>query len=215
MTAPLTGTHVAVSGCDGAGKSRLVAALADAFRIEGRTVRTLSALKPRTASPMEWLRELTQLSAPPPPVVESWIGGFFTLVLLHNDASTVASALAAGEWVVSDRWSLDHEANQYALGVDLEHWTPLLRTARKPDVHLLLDVPVAVAQQRIAARGGSGIGTGAEFLAECSERMRTLADDPAHAPVVVLDASRPAAQVLADALAAVRRATDPRVRSVR
>jgi dTMP kinase len=187
------GRLVAVSGVDGSGKSTLLAGLAAVLREQGIAVTQVAALKPQEPVPLGWLDELPAVRAQ----AELWITGYFALAFRHNLATVVEPALDRGDWVLADRWGLDHVANQIALGSDPGPWRPALDTARRPDAHFLVDVPAAVAAARIAHRGADpGIGSGTAFLGRCTALMREVATDPAFAPVMVLDGTRPTADVL-------------------
>jgi dTMP kinase len=198
----MNGHLVAVSGVDGSGKSTLLRGLAAALSDRGHVVTSLAALKPAAPVPLTWLSEIT---SPVPALrdqAELWTAGYFALVFQHNLACRVEPALARGEWVLADRWSLDHLANQTALDVDVTPWLPSLHTARRPDAHFLIDVPPETAGERIARRGGpAGVGTGKRFLGRCADLMLSAAASPGFAPVRVLDGTLPEPAVLAAALA--------------
>jgi dTMP kinase len=180
------GRLIAVSGVDGSGKSTLVSGLVGRLAGRGLTVHSLPALKPRDRSPVGWALRIPQPGDAD--ARERWIAGYFTLVLASNAAEVVAPALERGEWVVADRWALDHVANQRSFGLDLQEWTSWLKALPQPDVHLLVDVPPETAARRIAARGKDpGAGHGHDFLARCRGHMRHLAEDGAWGPVTLLD----------------------------
>src|SRR3984957_18474074 len=69
-------------------------------------------------------------------------------------ALVVAPALAAGEWVVSDRFSGSTLAYQgYGRGLDVDGLLPVVAWAADglvPDLSVLVDVPVPVARARLA-----------------------------------------------------------------
>jgi dTMP kinase len=69
-------------------------------------------------------------------------------------ALIVAPALAAGEWVVSDRFSGSTLAYQgYGRGLEVEELQGMVAWATAglvPDLSVLIDVPVEVAQARLA-----------------------------------------------------------------
>ncbi|SEG94240.1 dTMP kinase [Actinacidiphila yanglinensis] len=196
------GGLIAVSGIDGSGKSTLVSGLVRRLAGRGRTVRSVAALKPRDRSPVDWASRIPQPGDAQ--ARERWIAGYFTLVLASNAAEVVAPALDRGEWVVADRWALDHVANQRSFGLGLEEWMTWLKALPQPDVHLLVDVPPKTAARRIAARGKDpGVGHGRDFLSRCRGHMRQLAEEGAFGPVTVLDGSVNEAALLDLADAAV------------
>jgi len=73
-------------------------------------------------------------------------------------AQVIQPALAAGEWVVTDRFSASTIAYQgYGRGLDLETLRRLVSWAAAgvvADLSVLVDVPVAVAATRLAAAAG-------------------------------------------------------------
>lgn len=203
------GGLIAVSGIDGSGKSTLVSALAQSLRSGGAAVETVAALKSSRSSPLSWTQEI-DVPQPARPPVESWLAGYFALVLLENVSTVIVPAMSAGTWIIADRWSLDHHANQVALGIDMTPWLPLLRSVPTPNLHLFLDLPADAAQQRIDQRGDHGIGTGHQFLNRCRETMRSLANSADYSPVVVIDATLSPSELLDRALDAVHAVTSGR-----
>ncbi|MDQ2907941.1 MAG: dTMP kinase [Candidatus Eremiobacteraeota bacterium] len=71
----------------------------------------------------------------------------------------IEPALAAGTWILSDRFSAATLAYQgYGRGIDLPTLQALAIVAtagRRPDLTLLLDVPLTVSRERVAARARS------------------------------------------------------------
>jgi dTMP kinase len=128
--------------------------------------------------------------------------------------------LAAGRWVLCDRFTDATYAYQGAgrgLGDDpIRHLELLVQAARRPDLTLLLDVPVAVGLQRARRRNaGTGIGRADEDRfelqrAEFFERVRAAylaraAAEPRRMPVI--DAGRSADEVTAQIVAVLRART--------
>jgi len=210
MQGAATGGLIAVSGIDGSGKSTLVAALAQSLESSGAAVETVAALKSSRFSPLSWAQEI-DVPRPAQASVESWLAGYFALVLLHNVSTVIVPAISAGTWIIADRWNLDHHANQVALGIDMAPWLPLLRSVPTPNLHLFLDLPADVAQQRIDQRGDHGIGAGHQFLSRCRETMRSLANSADYSPVVAIDAALPPSPLLDRALNAVGAVTSGRI----
>jgi dTMP kinase len=108
-------------------------------------------------------------------------------------AITIEPALAAGEWVVSDRFYDSTVAYQgYGQGADRAFIAEQIRLlAADPDLTLVLDVPPDVALQRMRRRGGDPDRyerLGAAFHARVRQGFREIA---ATAPgrCVLLDAS--------------------------
>ena len=122
----------------------------------------------------------------------------------------VAPALAAGRWVLADRFTDASYAYQGAgRGLDPGWIAELERrvVGVRPDLTLWLDLPVETGLQRARQRGGEADRIESERV-EFFERVREgyarlAAADPAR--VVRVDASQPAEQVAADAVRAIRR----------
>jgi dTMP kinase len=103
----------------------------------------------------------------------------------------VAPALEAGEWVVSDRFSGSTLAYQgYGRGLDVAGLSELVSWATAglvPDLSVLIDVPVEVAQARLASSAPDRLERlGPDFAQRVRDGFLALAGaDPDH--WVVLD----------------------------
>jgi dTMP kinase len=125
----------------------------------------------------------------------------------HVD-EVIEPALRGGSFVLCDRFADATLAYQgYGRGVELDTLRSLARIATRglePDLTLLVDVSVALSQQRVAARTGAG-GAGADRMerehAEFHERVRRgyvrLAQ--AEPRFVTIDGAQPQEAVLAAA----------------
>jgi len=124
-------------------------------------------------------------------------------------AREIEPALASGADVVSDRYLMSSLAYQ-AEEAERDWVAGLAREVRRPDLTLLLDVPVAVAAGRRRAAGRAVERYDADPVQErvASHYRHLAAADPAG--VVVVDGARPIADVTAalagavDALLAAR-----------
>ena len=145
------GRFITLEGGEGAGKSTQARMLADALTERGLSVR--QTREPGGAPGAEVLRELL-LSGP----IE-WSAPAETL--LHFTAraehveTTIRPALAAGTWVVCDRFYDSTMAYQgYGQGADRDTIATLMQMlGLVPDVTLVLDVSDAVAVERQLKRG--------------------------------------------------------------
>ena len=123
--------------------------------------------------------------------------------------STQARALAAGEWVVSDRFAGSTIAYQgYGRGLpvaELARLTSWASGGLAADLSVLVDVSVATAAARLAGPSGGGDRMerlGADFAARVRDGFLAQADeDPAH--WVVVDGSRSAEAITAHIVEAV------------
>jgi len=211
------GRFVTFEGGEGAGKSTQVRRLAEALRGAGLPVRTTR--EPGGSPGAEEIRAL---------LVSGETGRWdpLTEALLHSAARrdhlvrTVLPALEAGEWVLGDRFADSTTAYQgygHGLGREAaETLYALVAGPLRPDLTLILDVPVATGLARAAGRAGAGAGTGAGGPAEdryermdraFHERLREgFLDIARREPerCAVIDAARDAEAVAADVLSAVR-----------
>ena len=105
-------------------------------------------------------------------------------------AAVVAPALAAGEWVVSDRFSGSTLAYQgYGRGLDTAELARLVDWATAglaPDLSILVDVPVDVAQRRLARSAPDRLERLGPAFAQLVRQgfVALAAADPAHWVVV-------------------------------
>lgn len=162
------GCFVVLEGGEGAGKSTQAALLARWLRERG--VPCTLAREPGSTGVGEAIREVvlgrTDLEMP----AESEL----LLILAARAAfvrEVVLPALARGEVVVADRFDLSTLAYQgYGRGLDLERVRAAMEVATgdlRPDLYLVLDVPVEEGAARRRAAGGSEDrieGAGADFL---------------------------------------------------
>lgn len=207
MTDLLAGRFITLEGGEGAGKSTQIARLKDKLERLGHAV--VATREPGGAPGAEMVRKLL-VEGP----AERWDGT--TEALLHFAArrdhlrSTVWPALKRGAWVISDRFADSTVAYQgYGYGVDRLMLDKLYGIAVgdfRPDLTLILDLPVETGLGRAAARRGSE--TRYESLAvDFHGRVRAgfleiATADPGRC--VVIDATRDIEAVAAAIAAAVR-----------
>ncbi len=206
MTRPAR--FVTIEGGEGVGKSTLARALAAALAARG--IDAAVTREPGGTPLAESIREL--LLAPRaevlPPVAELLLMFAARAAHLNN---LIEPALAAGRWVLCDRFTDATYAYQGSgRGLDVAAIAALERLVqgtRRPDLTLLLDAPVAVGAARVAnRRSPSGLDRFELERTEFFERVRAAylaraAQEPER--FVVIDASGPIAEVGAAALAAV------------
>jgi dTMP kinase len=193
------GRFITLEGGEGGGKSTQARLLADALARLGIPV--LLTREPGGSPGSEVLRELLLNGG------IAWSARAETLLHFAHRAEhvekTIRPALAAGMWVVCDRFADSTLVYQgYGQGAerkDIAVLTDMLGLA--PDLTLVLDVPVAVSVARLRSRGGVADryeSLGPEFFA----RIRAgFLDVAAGAPerCVVLS-GEPAPEVVAEAI---------------
>ena len=201
----MRGRLVTLEGGEGAGKSTVIAALAETLRARGLALR--QAREPGGTPAGEAMRALLLDPAYRGLCAESEL-----LLMFASRAQLVRDviepALAAGEWVLCDRFTDASFAYQGGgrgldggLIADLERWAARLR----PDLTLLLDVAVDTGLARARARGGDADrieGEQAEFFERVRAAYRArAAAEPGRFRVI--DASQPADAVARDACRAL------------
>jgi dTMP kinase len=142
------GRFITLEGVDGAGKSTHTDWIADLLRSLGH--RVVTTREPGGTPLGETLRGLV--------LTESMTLDTETLLMFASRCEHVAQviepALAAGEWVVCDRYTdatYAYQGGGRQLGADrvatLEQW---MQPSLQPDMTLLFDVPLEVARARLA-----------------------------------------------------------------
>ncbi len=141
------GRFITLEGVDGAGKSTQVAWLAERLRQAGKDV--VLTREPGGTPLGERLRELI-LNEPMHLETEALL--VFAARREHL-AQVILPALAAGRWVVSDRFTdatYAYQGGGRGLGEGriaiLERW---VQASLQPDLTLVFDVPIEVARQRL------------------------------------------------------------------
>ncbi len=141
------GKFITFEGIDGAGKSTHIPWLADWLRARGKTV--VTTREPGGTPLGEKLRGLL-LSEPMHLETEALL--MFAARREHL-AEVIEPALAAGSWVISDRFTdatVAYQGGGRGLAREkletLENW---VHGHLQPDLTLLFDLPLAVAQARI------------------------------------------------------------------
>lgn len=204
------GRFLTIEGIEGVGKTTQIARLSKV--LSDRGIAHVVTREPGGTPLAEKIRDLVLGSREPlPDTAELLLMFAARAVHLQN---LIEPNLAAGRWVLCDRFTDATYAYQGAgrgLGDDqIRRLELLVQRARRPDLTLLLDVPVAVGLQR--ARGRNE-GTGIEHAdqdrfelqrAEFFERVRAgylarAAAEPER--ISVIDAERSAEEVTAQMVA--------------
>jgi dTMP kinase len=176
------GRLLALEGIDGCGKSTQARALATA--LDARLTHEPGATALGAA-----LRHLL-LAPDSPPISLRAEALLMAADRAEHVASVVAPALAAGEWVVSDRFSGSTLAYQgYGRGLDTVELRRVVEWATSglvADLSILVDVPVEVAQTRLAECAPDRLERlGPAFAQLVRDGFLALAaEDPGHWAVV-------------------------------
>lgn len=197
------GRFITLEGGEGVGKSTLAAALE--ARLSARGVKVVRTREPGGTPGAEAIRRLILT---PPAEVAGWQPIAETLLFYaartdHLD-KLIRPALAAGSWIICDRFSDSTRAYQAAAGnVPSEHIETLDRICvgeTTPDLTLVLDLPLSVARERMTARAGEKDAIESRVISFHGAVHKAFLDIARANPqrCVVLDASL-AANALTDA----------------
>jgi dTMP kinase len=206
------GRFVTVEGIEGVGKTTQVARISSA--LNARAIPHIRTREPGGTPLAERIRELVlTVGAESLPATGELLLMFAArAVHLHN---LIEPALAAGRWVVCDRFTDATYAYQGAgrgLGSDgIAQLETLVQGSRRPDLTLLLDVPVPIGLERARARNqGAAQPIAADRFererAEYFERVRAGYLERARAEpqrIALIDAARGIEEVAADILQAL------------
>jgi dTMP kinase len=204
------GRFITLEGGEGVGKSTQAKLLAKTLEAAG--VKSVVTREPGGSPRAEALRQviLSGAAAPFGPAGEAIL--FSAARIDHVDAK-IAPALAAGEWVICDRFADSTRAYQGAAGkVDVALIDSLERVAvgeTRPDLTLVLDMSVEKSLERAAERRDLSSAPD-RFEAENRTFHETLRkaflDIAGAAPerCVVIDADRPSDAVAEDIWSHVR-----------
>jgi dTMP kinase len=200
------GRFITLEGIEGAGKSSLQQALAQALSARGRTVSTTR--EPGGTPLAEEIRTvaLARREGGMPPATELLL--MFAARAAHV-AQKIEPALARGEWVLCDRFTDASRAYQGGgRGLDnavIEQLAGIAHPGLEPDLTLLLDITPEQGLARARQRGEGGDRFEDERLAFFTRVRRRYLDLAAAEPqrIRVLDAAATPGQVLQQALLAL------------
>ena len=203
---PDRGRLITIEGVDGAGKSTLASSLEVALRDRGIDVERLR--EPGGVEASERIRAL--VSDPALTIGARSEALLYAAARAQLVEQTVLPTLAAGRWVLLDRFvdsSLAYQGAGRGLGIaEIRELNLFATGGLEPDRTLLLDLPGAAARQRAGGRSGPPDRLereGDQFFTRIAEAYAALAAaEPDR--IRVLDAARPRREVLAQALEALQ-----------
>jgi dTMP kinase len=199
------GRLITIEGLDGAGKTTLVAGLSTALHERGRQVFVLR--EPGGVELSERIRALVKDPAlTMNPRAEALL---YAAARAQLVAEQLQPLLTAGEWVLLDRFvdsSLAYQGAGRALGVpEIRALNAFATGGLLPDRTLLLRIDPQAGLERVADRSEDADRLErepADFFAAVAAAYDELAEaEPDR--IAVIDASRPPAEVVAAAVAAV------------
>ena len=206
LSAAARGRFITFEGGEGAGKSTQIRLLAD--RLDAAGIRAIVTREPGGSPGAEIIRH----------VVLSGMGkllGAEAETLLFAAArddhvhAVIEPALAQGVWVLCDRFSDSTRAYQGSLGevapALLNAMERVTIGALKPDLTVILDVPVEIGMKRAAARRGQGVpdrfeAEGVKFHQQLREAFRQIVMREPHRCVLIdadMNADKVAARIWA------------------
>ncbi len=200
----MAGIFITFEGTEGCGKSTHIKKLATCLKEEGHTVRTLR--EPGGTESGEEIRELLKHGPDNlAPQAELLLMNASRAQLVRE---IIRPALAAGEVVLCDRFFDSTTVYQgTGRGLDAVHVQSLIDFAvgkTRPDLTLLLQIPLETSEKRRANRRGSDRFESAnrEFFMRIEAGYAALAEaEPDR--IQVIDANRPLENVQTDIMSAV------------
>lgn len=194
------GRFITLEGLEGSGKSTQIALLKERLAAGGKSV--VVTREPGGTPLAERLRAVVLHAGDETLSAQSELLVMFAARSVHLD-SLVRPALARGDWVLCDRFTDATYAYQGAgRGIADEHIRALeqiVQRGLKPDLTLLLDLPVEVGLARARARRGVQAADrfereGREFFERVRARFLAIARaEPER--VRIVDAHQPVARV--------------------
>ncbi|MCD6559032.1 dTMP kinase [Palaeococcus sp. (in: euryarchaeotes)] len=166
------GMFIVLEGIDGAGKSTQARLLAQWFEKRGYEV---VLTKEPTDTPFgKLIRKLVLIGGKEGIIDGARISHEAEALLFAADRAEhvhklIKPSLEQGKVVISDRYFYSSLAYQWARGLDLEWLVDLNRFAVRPDLVILLDLPVRESMNRI---NGRKIKTEFDKIAELQRRVR-------------------------------------------
>ncbi len=188
------GRFITFEGGEGAGKSTQVRILAE--RLRGAGLEVVATREPGGSPGGEAIRALLVNGDP-----DRWSAVSETLLMYaarrDHIERTIRPALERGAWVISDRFADSTRAYQGAGGGVAHGLVQALETfaleGTRPDLTLVLDLPVAVGLERAGLRGGGEArfeAKGVDFHQRLRDGFLAIAEAEPNR-CVVLDAGQP------------------------
>lgn len=189
------GRFITFEGGEGSGKSTQIQLLAD--RLNAAKLRTITTREPGGSAGAEIVRHLllSGMAKAFGPETESLL---FAAARDDHVSQVIEPALAQGTWVLCDRFTDSTRVYQGELGkVDPKLIRAMERVtigSLKPDLTIILDVPVAVGMERALKRRGTAApdrfeGEGVSFHEKLRDAYLKIANgDPQRCALVDADA---------------------------
>ena len=206
---PGRGRFISFEGGEGSGKSTQIKALAE--RLKEANLRTTVTREPGGSPGAEIIRHLvlSGMGKLLGPEAETLL---FAAARDDHVRTVIQPALSQGLWVLCDRFSDSTRAYQGRLGQVAPGVLNAMQRVTigdlKPDLTIILDIPVEVGLQRAAARRGNGVpdrfeSEDLQFHQDLRDAYRQIAaDDPQRC--VLIDANADADTVAARVWTALR-----------
>ncbi|NJE01736.1 dTMP kinase [Thermococcus sp. JdF3] len=163
---------IVIEGIDGAGKSTQTKLLAEWFEEKGHEV--VLTKEPTDTAFGKLIRKLVLTGGKEGIIDGARISHEAEALLFAADraehvSKLIKPSIEAGKIVISDRYFYSSLAYQWARGLDLEWLIDLNRFAVRPDLVILLDLPVKESMKRI---NGRSIKTEFDKIAELQKKVR-------------------------------------------
>ena len=191
------GKLIVIEGIDGTGKSTQAAMMADALRKEGHEV--IQSFEPTNGA---WGSKLRESATTGRLSIEEELDYFIRDRREHVE-QVITPTIHGGGIVILDRYYFSTMAYQGARGIDpTEIRVQNEAFAPRPDILIILDLPVDIALERIGVRDGEANEfEKRESLQFCRDLFLSLKDEPY---AQVIDTNTSIEQVHAQVLATVK-----------
>jgi dTMP kinase len=174
----LQGRFITFEGGEGAGKSTQIQRLKERLLARGASV--VVSREPGGSPGAEKIRQML-LSGEAKDLGPRGEAMLFAAARADHVDTTIAPALARGDWVLCDRFADSTRVYQGEAGVDPEY-LDLLETAAvaglHPDLTVLIDIPADIGLSRVSKRTAATSATGPDRFevddVETHERRRSL-----------------------------------------
>ncbi|MHA1189428.1 MAG: dTMP kinase [Alphaproteobacteria bacterium] len=208
------GRFITLEGGECAGKSTQIKRLA--AWLENRDIAVVTTREPGGSAAAETLRDLL-LSGRIRPFGTDAEALAFAIARADHMETLVRPALAQGRWVICDRFMDSTRAYQGADGVsdaELDRLEKIAVGDDRPDLTIILDLPVDTVEQRLATRGEGRDRYEAADRARHEDRRQRFLDianaDPRRCVVIDADQSEDAVFAAIAGVVGTRFAADAR-----
>lgn len=190
------GKFIVIDGLDGSGKGTQVKLLADYLFDRDKKNHVFLTREPYNSEYYAEIRRLLKEGADPKDNAEILAGLFVQDRRVHADI--IRDFLRRGIHVVCDRYKYSTLAYQQAQGISLEKLLKMHEDVLRPDLAIIVNVPVEVAFERIikdSNRSHQEVFEQKEFQEKLRENFLALPKQLPDEKIVIIDGNKPVEKV--------------------